>query len=43
VPCEVLEVPDAYHGFDIIESRADVSRAFLRARIAALREGLAGE
>jgi acetyl esterase/lipase len=40
VACELLEVPGAYHGFDIMEPRARVSRDFLRARLAALRNGL---
>lgn len=40
VPCDLLVVDGAYHGFDGIEARAAVSRDFLRARIAALRDAL---
>ena len=40
VPCELVVVEGAYHGFDGIERRAAVSRAFLRARIDALRNAL---
>jgi acetyl esterase/lipase len=40
VPCELFVVEGAYHGFDGIEPRAAVSRAFLRARIDALRDAL---
>jgi acetyl esterase/lipase len=36
VPCEVVEVPGAYHGFDITMPRADVSRRFFDSRCAAL-------
>ncbi|MFI5717944.1 alpha/beta hydrolase [Nocardia sp. NPDC051750] len=36
VPCELYEVDGAYHGFDLVEGRAGVARAFLRARITAL-------
>jgi acetyl esterase/lipase len=38
VPCEVLEVPGAYHGFDITMPRAGVSRRFFDSRCAALRK-----
>jgi acetyl esterase/lipase len=41
VPCELYEVEGAYHGFDTFERRAEVSRAFQRARIGALRAALA--
>jgi len=41
VPCNLLVVEGAYHGFDRAEPRAEVSRAFLRARLTALREALA--
>jgi acetyl esterase/lipase len=40
VPCELLVVDGAYHGFDGVEPRAAVSRAFLRARLDALRDAL---
>jgi acetyl esterase/lipase len=40
VPCDLLAVDGAYHGFDVAEPRAEVSRAFLQARIGALRVGL---
>jgi acetyl esterase/lipase len=42
VPCELYVVQGAYHGFDGVEPRAAVSRAFLRARIDALRGALTG-
>jgi acetyl esterase/lipase len=41
VPCDLFVVEGAYHGFDGIEPRAEVSRVFLRARLNALRAGLA--
>jgi len=41
VRCELLEVDRAYHGFDAVEPGAAVSRAFLRARLAALRVAFA--
>ena len=40
VACELVVVDGAYHGFDGAEPRAEVSRAFLRARLNALREAL---
>jgi acetyl esterase/lipase len=40
VPCELVVVDGAYHGFDGAEPRAGVSRDFLRSRIGALREAL---
>jgi acetyl esterase/lipase len=40
VPCELVVVEGAYHGFDGVEPRAEVSRAFLRARVDALRDAL---
>lgn len=36
VPCEVLEVPGAFHGFDEILTHAGVTRAFRAAQVAAL-------
>ena len=38
VPCEVEEVPGAYHGFDSTMPRADVSRRFFDTRCAVLRK-----
>jgi acetyl esterase/lipase len=43
VPCDLVVVEGAYHGFDGVEAGASVSRAFLRARIGALREALSDE
>lgn len=40
VPCELLEVPGAYHGFDVAEARTEVARRFRAARAAALRRAL---
>jgi len=40
VPCELFVVEGAYHGFDRVEPRAEVSRAFLRARVNVLRDAL---
>ncbi|WP_174183747.1 alpha/beta hydrolase [Nocardia barduliensis] len=37
VPCEVLEVPGAFHGFDEILPKAGVSRDYLAALCAAVR------
>ncbi|MEV5832701.1 alpha/beta hydrolase [Nocardia sp. NPDC052112] len=42
VPCTVHVVPGAYHGFDLIETWAPVSRAFLEARLTALEVALNG-
>jgi acetyl esterase/lipase len=38
VPCEVEEVPGAFHGFDATMPRAGVSRRFFDSRCAALRK-----
>ncbi len=40
VPCQVEVVPGAFHGFDLAVPKAHVSRAFLVAQCAALREAL---
>lgn len=40
VPCDLHEVAGAYHGFDRVEPRAEVSRGFLRSRIGVLRRTL---
>ncbi len=37
VECELHIVPGAYHGFDVAEAKAEVSRDFLRRQIEALR------
>ncbi|WP_459547496.1 alpha/beta hydrolase [Nocardia sp. X0981] len=43
VPCTVHEVPGAYHGFDLVERAAGISRAYRRARFTALGAALAGD
>ena len=40
VPCELVEAPGAFHGFDVASPRSDVAREFLRSRLAALKEAL---
>ena len=40
VPCEVLVVPGAWHGFDMLAPDAAVSRQFSTARLDALKRGL---
>jgi acetyl esterase/lipase len=40
VPCELVEIPGAYHGFDAIESSAGVSKDFVRAQLSALDAAL---
>lgn len=40
VACELLVVPGAFHGFDAIYTRAEVSRRFLEAQTDALRRAL---
>jgi len=40
VPVELHEVPGAYHGFDMVERKAAVSRAFVGAQLAALGAAL---
>lgn len=42
VPCELLVVPGAFHGFDAILRRAAVSREFWAAQARALRGALLG-
>ena len=37
VPCDVVVVPGAFHGFDRVAPRADVSRAFFDSQCASLR------
>jgi acetyl esterase/lipase len=42
VPCEVVEVPGAFHGFDALAPRTGVSRTFRAQQAAALRAALSG-
>ncbi|MQY17065.1 alpha/beta hydrolase [Nocardia macrotermitis] len=42
VDCELEIVPGAYHGFDHVEARTGVSRAFFRAQVTALRNAFGG-
>lgn len=42
VPCEVVEVPGAFHGFDALFPRAGVVRDFRAREVAALRAALTG-
>jgi acetyl esterase/lipase len=43
VPCEVEVVQGAFHGFDGIVPKADVSRKFFRSQCDALRKAFAGD
>ena len=36
VPCTLHLVPGAYHGFDLVERRADIARDFLRSQLTAM-------
>jgi hypothetical protein len=38
VPCEVETVPGAFHGFDLLLSKAAVSRSFFASQCAGLRQ-----
>ncbi|MBV8930104.1 MAG: alpha/beta hydrolase fold domain-containing protein, partial [Mycobacteriaceae bacterium] len=40
VPCQVEEVPGAFHGFDLVVQRAAVSRAFFDSQCAFLHDAL---
>jgi len=40
VPCEVTVVPGAFHGFNVLYPKAQVSRGFWAAQVRALRSGL---
>jgi acetyl esterase/lipase len=40
VPCDVLEVPGAFHGFDGVVGKADVSHSFFTAQVDFLRRAL---
>ncbi len=42
IRCTLRVVPGAYHGFDLVERRTPVARAFLRARLDALDDALNG-
>jgi hypothetical protein len=41
VPCEVEVVPGAFHGFDGIVPKADVSQSFFNSQQAVLRRAFA--
>ena len=41
VPCEVYEVPGAFHGFDAVVRKASVSRSYFNSKCAALSGALA--
>lgn len=43
VPCEVETVPGAFHGFDLLMTKAPVSRAFFAAQCASLRKAFTGK
>ncbi|MDT5250784.1 MAG: hypothetical protein QOJ28_3418 [Mycobacterium sp.] len=40
VPCDVVEVPGAFHGFDGVVAKAEVSRSFIDSQVAFLRREL---
>ncbi|WP_112133415.1 alpha/beta hydrolase [Glycomyces dulcitolivorans] len=40
VPCELRVVPGAYHGFDLVERHASISRAYRGSQMAALERAL---
>lgn len=40
VPCDVTVIPGAYHGFDAIAPKANVSREFREAQLVSLRKAL---
>lgn len=42
MPCELVEIPGAYHGFDAIEAKAAVSKDFIRAQLSAVDKALNG-
>jgi acetyl esterase/lipase len=42
VPCEFVEVPGAFHGFDVIDPRLPVVQEFRKSQIAALKKTLFG-
>lgn len=41
VPCDLLVVPGAFHGFDLVSPNAPVSRSFRAAQVEALARGFA--
>lgn len=42
VPCEFVTVPGAFHGFDLVARRAEVSRTYFGSQCDALRRAFAG-
>jgi acetyl esterase/lipase len=40
VPCDVVEVPGAFHGFDGVVAKAEVSRSFFDSQVAFLQREL---
>jgi acetyl esterase/lipase len=40
VPCELVIVPGAFHGFDVLFGKKPVGRAFWASKVNALRHGL---
>lgn len=43
VPCHVEEIPGAFHGFDLVAPKAQVSQEFFASQCASLRTALAGK
>jgi acetyl esterase/lipase len=41
VPCELVEVSGAFHGFDVVAPKTAIAQAFLQSRLAALKKALA--
>ncbi|MFY0565245.1 hypothetical protein ACN28E_15540 [Archangium lansingense] len=41
VPCELDEVPGAYHAFEVLAGDAAVSRDFIARQVSALKRALA--
>ncbi len=42
VPCTLVEVPGAYHGFDVVQRSTPVARSFFESQLLALRAALSG-
>ncbi|HNC94821.1 MAG TPA: alpha/beta hydrolase [Myxococcota bacterium] len=42
VPCTLVEVPGAYHGFDTVKRSTPVARSFFESQLQALRAALSG-
>ena len=40
VPCQLVEVPGAFHGFDAVLPQSQVARGFMQSRLAAMKQGL---